>query len=383
MTQNMYAYQKTNRYFCQTAEGLEELAAAELEELGATEVNPVFRGLFFSAEPAELYGIVYRARLASRLLAPLISFDCHSPKYLHKTAGSLDWSDFMNLDTTFAVSAGVAESAINHSQYAALCLKDAIVDQFRDRTGERPSVDVRNPEVQFHLYIHKNVATIYLDLGSGSLHRRGYRVETVEAPMQELLAAAIVRLSEWDGERCIYDPMCGSGTILCEALMSHCRIPAGYLRQRFGFERLPDFDPKVWRAVKQAADSAIRPLQKGLIAGSDIDPQAIAATKTNLKRLPGGENVELKACGFQQLPGLNDCTIATNPPYGLRLGHQDQIGAFITEFGDFMKQRCKGSTAYVYLGKRELLKQVGLRSKWKKPLMNGQLDGRLARFDLY
>ncbi len=380
---SMYAYQKTNRYFCQTADGLEELAARELEELGAAEVNPVYRGLFFSAEPATLYGIVYQARLVSRVLAPLLTFDCHSPKYLHKTAASIEWQDFMDLDTTFAVSAGVAESAINHSQYAALCLKDAIVDSFRDRTGRRPNVDARNPAVQFHLHIHKNVATIHLDLGGGSLHRRGYRVATVEAPMQEILAAAIIAYSQWDGERPLYDPMCGSGTLLCEALMHYCRVPAGYLRQSFGFERLPDFEPEAWQALRRNVDAAIRPLAKGLIAGSDIDAQAVKAARANLSRLPGGSQVALEVTGFQDLNELEDRTIVTNPPYGLRLGRADQIGPFVTEFGDFLKQRCKGSTAYVYFGKRELLKLVGLRSKWKKPLKNGQLDGRLARFDLY
>lgn len=379
----MYAYQKTNRYFCQTADEIEELAARELEALGAVEVNPVYRGLFFSADAATLYAIVYQARLVSRVLAPLITFDCHSPKYLHKVATGLEWRDFLDLQTTFAVSANVAESAINHSQYAALCVKDAIVDQFRELTGDRPNVDAHNPDVQFHLHIHKNVATLYFDLGGGSLHRRGYRLETVEAPMQEILAAAIIAYSEWDGATPLVDPMCGSGTLLCEALMSYCRIPAGYLRAHFGFERLPDFEPAVWQAVRKQAKSAIRPLARGLIAGSDIDPAAIKAAQANLGRLPGGANVELRLSGFQELDGLENRTIVTNPPYGLRLGREDQIGQFITDFGDFLKQRCKGSTAYVYLGQRELLKCIGLRSKYKKPLKNGQLDGRLARFDLY
>jgi putative N6-adenine-specific DNA methylase len=177
--------------------------------------------------------------------------------------------------------------------------------------------------------------------------------------------------------------MCGSGSLLAEALMRCCRIPAGYLRERFDFERLPDFEPATWRSVRQSADQAIRPLEKGLIAGSDIDAQAIRAARANLKRLPGGDQVALEVRSFQDLNGLENRTIVTNPPYGLRLGRADQIGPFVTEFGDFLKQRCKGSTAYVYFGKRELLKQVGLRSKWKKPLKNGQLDGRLARFDLY
>jgi len=391
-----YEYQKSGRFFAQTADGLEDLAAGELERLGAADVKPAYRGVYFSAEHEPLYRINYASRFATRVLAPLLSFDCHSARYLYKTARSIDWSDLFGTGDTFAVFANVSNSAIQHSQYAALRLKDAIVDQFRERTGDRPNIDARNPGVWINLYIHSNHAVVGLDTSGGSLHRRGYRRETVEAPMQETVAAAVVELSGWDGSRPLYDPMCGSGTLVCEAMMRYCRIPAGYLRTRsageqgvrrgdrpvFGFERLPDFDPSVWREVREVANRDIRGLPRGLIGASDASAEAIAAARTNAAVLPDGDRIDFRIKKFQGLEAIEGATLLCNPPYGLRIGRKgtDQL---IKEFGDFLKQRCKGSEAYVYFGKRELVKQVGLRSSWKKPLKSGGLDGRLVKYELY
>ncbi len=215
-----FLYQKTGRYFAQIADGLEELGADELSELGASEISPIYRGIYFQAGSAVLYGINYRSRLITRVLAPLITFDCHSAKYLQKTAMSIRWQDIFPLEKTFAVFATVSHSTIRHSQYAALCLKDAIVDTFREHCGKRPNVKTPDPDLWINLHIEKNRATISIDTSGGSLHRRGYRSQSVDAPIQETVAAAILRLSGWDGSSPLYDPMCGSGTLVCEALMS-------------------------------------------------------------------------------------------------------------------------------------------------------------------
>ena len=240
----MFTYQKSDRYFAQIAEGLEDLGRKELQELGARDIKPGYRGFYFSADKDSLYRLSYCSRLLSRVLAPLILFDCHSAKYLYKTACKIDWASLIDLKDTFAVKANVSHSKITHSQYASLRLKDAIVDVFRSNTGERPNVDTKTPDVLFNLYIQNNKATIYLDTSGASLHRRGYRLQSIAAPMQEIVAAAIIRLSAWDGSRPLVDPMCGSGTLLCEAMMHYCRIPAGFLRKKFGLESLPDFDAK-------------------------------------------------------------------------------------------------------------------------------------------
>jgi putative N6-adenine-specific DNA methylase len=373
----------SNRFFAQIADGMEELGVDELTGLGAYDVKPTFRGLYFSADNEALYRINYTARIISRVLAPLLTFDCHSTDYLYKTARSIPWTELFSLDNTFVISANVSNSIINHSQYAALVLKDAIVDSFRDKYDDRPNVERINADICFNLHISKNKATIYLDTSGGSLHRRGYREEAVDAPMQETLAAAIIRMSSWNGLTPLYDPMCGSGTLLFEALMHCCTIPSGYFRESFGFRFMPDFDEHTWNSVRQSADEKIRPLEEGLIAGSDISTQAIEMARMNSRKLPSGRNIRFSKLRFQDIESIKDTTIVCNPPYGLRMKNSQDMGAFMTEFGDFLKQRCTGSSAYVYFGNRELIKKVGLRTAWKKPLKNGQLDGRLVKYDLY
>ena len=379
----MFAYQKSNRYFAQVAEGLEEFGRSELQNLGASDIKAGHRGFYFSAERAVLYRINYCSRFLSRILAPLLRFDCHSDKYLYKTACSIDWSLLMDLKDSFAVKANVSHSRITHSQFAALRLKDAIVDVFRKKRGKRPSVETKNPDILFNLHIANNNATIYLDTSGASLHRRGYRQQSIEAPMQETIAAAIIHLSGWNGQKPLVDPMCGSGTLLCEALMHYCRIPSGYLREKFGFERLPDFDAKTWLAVREEAKSRIRDLPPGLISGSDSSQKAIDAAILNTMRFPQGSNVNYSVKSFQDISSLENCVIVCNPPYGLRLEPEENIKNFMKHLGDFLKQRCKGSVAYLYFGNRQLLKSLGLKPAWKKILISGGLDGRLVKYILY
>jgi 23S rRNA (guanine2445-N2)-methyltransferase len=379
-----FLYQKNRTFFAQIANPIEELGAEELRELGATSVEPRYRGISFEASDAALYNVVYRSRLCNRILAPLIRFDCHSDRYLYKTASSIDWSLFLDEHSSFAITATVSQSWIDHSQYAALRLKDAIVDYFREKTGSRPSIDKRNPDLWLSLHIQNNKATISVDVAGGSLHRRGYKQATVEASMQETVAAAIIRMTGWEGETPLIDPMCGSGTILSEALMHICRIPSAYFREKFGFMKLPDYDADQFNRIRESADARIRPVpETASISGSDISDEAIDATRANLRVIPHSDSIELRTINYQKTGPIKDSTIVLNPPYGLRLRTDTDIANFYKEFGDFLKQECSGSKCYLYAGKRELLKNVGLRTSWKKPLVNGALDGRLAMFDLY
>ncbi|HKL22219.1 MAG TPA: hypothetical protein VJ904_10455, partial [Tichowtungia sp.] len=225
---------------------------------------------------------------------------------------------------------------------------------------------------------------ISIDTSGGSLHKRGYRTARVDAPMAETLAAAVIELSGWDGERPLVDPMSGSGTLLCEAAMKWCRIPAGFLRDKWGFFFLPDFDSNVWNKVKEKSESAMRPLDPELLIASDIDPVAARATRRNLNRLPGCKNAF--TCGpqdFHDIEKLEHSTIVVNPPYGVRLGDRDSAELRMKEFGDFLKQRCTGCTAYVYAGDRKLLKKVGLKPEWKQDINNGGLEGVLGKIELY
>lgn len=380
---NTYLYKKNNCYFGQLSSGSEACGAAELKELGASRIKEGYRGIYFCADQPTLYKIVYQSRIFSRILAPLIAFDCHSEKYLYKTAQQIDWSDFLTLTKTFAITANVADSNIRNSQYAGQILKDAIVDQFREKRGERPNVDTRVPDLLINLYIHRNKARISVDLGAGSLHKRGYRKKSVDAPMQETLAATILRMADWNGERPLYDPFCGSGTLLCEAFMKAGDVPAAYLRRKFGFLRMPDFDATLWNQVKTSANQATVDIPEDLIRGSDISPDAVKAVRANRNELPEIGTIKVRRNDFRELEGFSETVIVTNPPYGIRLGNTAEVEQLLKEFGDFLKQRCTGSTAYIYYGDKTLAKKLGLKPEWKQPLINGGLDGVLCKYTLY
>jgi len=379
----VYQYQKDCRYFAQIADSLKEAGAEELVELGAEDVRPEFRGIYFKADKSTLYRINYLARLISRCLAPLISYACHDTDTLYQKAKQIEWEDFFSEGNTFAVSGNVSDSEISHSKYAALRLKDAVADYFKEKTGKRPDVSVRNPDILLNLHIRHDKAVISLDTSGGALHRRGYREETVAAPMQETVAAAIIRFSKWDGSVPLYDPLCGSGTLLCEALMRYSNIPAGVFRNQFGFEFLPDFDGVVWKQVKKEADGHIRELPKGLIAGSDVSAEAVRAARTNLMGLHYGNNVSVERADFRKLPAFEKHLIVTNPPYGIRIGRDEDLEIFYKNLGDFFKQKCKDSVAFVYFGERKYIKKIGLKASWKKPVMAGGLDGRLVKYEMY
>ena len=380
----MFEYQKTNRYFAQFAEGFEELGAKELAGLGARQIAPGFRGMHFSADRETLYRINYQSRLASRVLAPLKSFGCRNREELYREAKSIDWPALFSAGNTFSIFANVSGNInLRNSHFAALCLKDAIADYFTDKFGRRPNVDRFDPDVWLNLHIEKSRATVSLDTSGGALHRRGYRRQSVAAPMQETLAAALVALSGWDGRRPVYDPMCGSGTLLCEAAMAYGRIPAGFLRAKFGFRFLPDFDSRLWEKIKSETNGSIRQLPRHLITGSDVDRAAVKAARSNCLQIPGGEEILISRIDFNDIPSLENQVILCNPPYGIRMQDEGDLGGFYKQFGDFLKKRCTGSEAYLYFGNRDLLKKLGLRPAWKKPLRNAGLDGRVVKYELY
>ena len=379
----MYEYQITKRYFAQIAESIKDLGIQELHDLGASNITPEYGGLYFNAGKEALYRINYSSRLVSRVLAPLVSFNCRAPEQLYKKARGIKWMDFISVRGTFAVFGNVSDSSITNSHYASLRLKDAIADSFREKSGRRPDVDTRDPDIWLNIYIRSNNAVISVDTSGGSLHRRGYRKDAVPAPMQETVAAAIIRYTQWDGSVPLYDPMCGSGTLLSEALMHYCRIPSGLLRKRFGFESLPDHNRSLWARVKKDQDRQMRDLPAGLISGSDISPEAFKISKMNFLRLPNGDRIRLEKLDFRKGKGLTNGVIIMNPPYGIRTGNAQELDSLYGSLGDFLKQKCKGSAAYIYFGEREYIKKIGLKPAWKKPLVSGGLDGRLVKYNLF
>ncbi|MBT4575047.1 MAG: class I SAM-dependent RNA methyltransferase, partial [Candidatus Cloacimonetes bacterium] len=375
--------QQHGKFFAQVAGSMEDLGALELKEFGAKEITPVYRGVHFKTDISHIYRINFQSKFISRILAPLITFDCHSTKYLYSTASNIEWDKLLNNNKTFAIYSNVSNSKITHSRYATLVLKDAIADYFTKKYNARPDINTDSPDVVFNLFIHKNRATISLDTSGDPLHKRGYRQSKGSAPLQETLAAAIVKLSGWNGKIPLYDPMCGSGTLLCEALMNYCRIPSGFKRKRFGFENLPEFDESEWKKIKENSTKHIRELPKKFIFGSDMSYFAIEDSKLNFIMLPSAENIDLKQTDFMSLPEIHDATIICNPPYGIRLGTKESTTELYKNLGDFLKQKCKGCTAYIYVGDKELIPAIGLKPSFKRPLKNGNLDGRLLKIEIY
>lgn len=377
-------------FFIACARNLEPMLAAELRELGVTGMRPGHLGVEADLTREQVYRVVYASRLASRVLRPLTSFDCPDDTVLYEEASALNWPAILKPGRTFAVSASVADSAITHSQYAALRLKDAVVDVLREERGERPDVDRDEPDVRLDLFIHRDKAVISLCYSTGVMHKRGYRAHAVEAPLKENLAAALLRLAQWDPfekKEPLRDFFCGSGTILLEAAMLATRTPAGWFRARQGFEELPDYDAETWRAVKAELDAAIVPLAPGLIGGADIDPQAVRAARANFAKTPWGEAVALAPADFRKLDGdYARAVVVTNPPYGVRVGSktgiQDAEGAkdeaalhkLYADFGYFLKTRCPGARACILFPDPAFEKDI-----WFKPVRGMFLDnGALA-----
>jgi putative N6-adenine-specific DNA methylase len=368
------------RYFAVVSGSLEKHAAAELERFDARILQEIPRGLSFSCSQESLYRILYEARLIQRVLMPILHFPCHSIKYLHQQAlKNIDWPALFSLRQSFGIDCNVSNSFTRHSLYAGQVLKDAICDSFRERCGERPSFTNKEPDILFNLHIHENKVTIALDILGQSMHKRGYRKASVEAPLQETLAAAMLYLTGWSAEEPLWDPMCGSGTILAEALMLACRIPAGYLRDHRRLQLMPEHDEALWQRLVSQANGQIRDIPKGLIKGSDINAQAVEAARENLSCLPHGSRVELRAQRIESYADNFSGTVICNPPYGVRLNSPDDVANLYHALGDFLKQHCKGSTAYILCGSKELIPALRLRAHWAKSLKNGDLDTKLAK----
>jgi putative N6-adenine-specific DNA methylase len=379
----MYEYQDNGEYFAQVAGKSELLCAEELEQLGASIAKVEFRGVQFKCDMRTMYKINYNSRLASRILAPIKQIDASDEKALYRSAMQINWEEFFSHEETFSINTTAFGSKMNNSLYISQMVKDGIADYFRNKYSIRPSVDTKNPDIRINLHIVNSEGTVSIDCSGESLHRRGYRLEAGPAPMQETVAAAIIRLTRWEGENTFWDPMCGAGTILCEALMSYCKIPAQYLRKSFGFFNLPDYEEELWQEVKEEGNKGIRELPDGLIKGSDKSQKILVAAKDNLSRLPYGDKVELAGQPFQHIENFNEGTIVTNPPYGIRLGDRADVEKLYGEFGDFIKTRCKGSTAWIYMGDVNLRKTIGLRTSRRFPLVNGKLDGVLVKIESY
>lgn len=369
--------------FAAVPRGAEELAAAELASLGISGAKPGKGGVSFSTDRAGLYRANLWLRTASRVLVQLALFPCSGPDELYAGVHAIAWQELITPDMTLAVDCSLRDSVLTHSGFVALKTKDAVVDRIRESCGSRPNVDTALPDVRINVHLHKNICTISLDSSGDALDRRGYRLERNEAPLRETLAAAVVALTGWDGSIPLADPMCGSGTIPVEAALLAAHIPPGLQRQ-FGFQRWRDFDSALWDRLCEEAEAGIRKLPVGLITGYDLDAKALLLAGRNTAKAGLEGQIHYFHAALQEFQPTGDKgVVIINPPYGIRLGEEDDLRELYCQIGDIMKKRCRGWTGYVLTGNLELAKYIGLKASRRFVLFNGAIECRLLKYDLY
>ena len=369
-------------FLAKTFAGLEETLAAELQALGADQIAVQPRLVRFNGNKEVLYKANYLSRTALRILVPLFDFEAKNEQQLYNGIRSFDWSDWINPDKTFAIDPVVNSSVFRHSHYAALKAKDAIADQFRDRTGLRPSVDTDNPDLRINLHISETACSVSIDSSGDSLHRRGYRTGTREAPINEVLTAGMILMTGWTGETLFLDPMCGSGTILIEAAMIAANMPPLGLRRTFGFQHWPNFDAPLWSKIKKEAQAAIRKPAFSIL-GYDKDPRALGVADKNIFAAGLEQSISLERKKFETLEPPPGPGIAVfNPPYEERMITGD-INELYKNIGDQLKQAFAGYDAWIISANMEALKHIGLRPSKKINLFNGPLACKFQRYELY
>ncbi len=369
--------------FAAVPRGAEELTAAELAVLGICDAKPGKGGVAFRTDRAGLYRVNLWLRTASRVLVQLSQFPCSSPAELYAGVHAIAWQGLITPVMTLAVDCSLRDSTLTHSGFVALKTKDAIVDRIRESCGSRPNVDTTSPDVRINVHLHKNSCTISLDSSGDSLDRRGYRLERNEAPLRETLAAAVVALTGWDGSIPLADPMCGSGTIPVEAALIAAHIPPG-LQREFGFQRWLDFDSVIWDGICAEAQKGIRRLPVGLISGYDLDSRALLLAGRNVSKAGLEGQIHFFHAALEAFrPESNKGVVILNPPYGKRLGEENDLRELYCQIGDVMKKQCRGWTGYVLTGNLELAKYIGLKASRRYVLFNGAIECRLLKYDLY
>ena len=377
---------ETFKMVAKTMVNLEEVLADELTALGAENVVPLTRAVEFEGDMRLLYRANYSCRTALAILKPFAEFDANNEQELYDQVYKIRWEKILDVDGTFMIDSTTSGEVFTHSYYAALKVKDAIVDRFRRNFGKRPNIDTEQPEYKFNLHIRDNHVTLLMNASGDSLHKRGYRQGVGVAPINEVLAAGLLKLAGWKCDCNFYDPMCGSGTLLIEAAMMANSIPAQYYRgNNFGFMRWKEFNLGEWKSVKAEEDKKIGSLDfEGEIWGNDIDEQVIQQCEKNLEYTKLHHDVMLHIGSFEdQEPPEGKTLIVTNPPYGERIKVED-LNAMYEKLGDTFK-RLYGEHCEVWLitSDFEAMKHIGLRPSRKIPVQNGSLDCRFLKFELY
>ncbi|MEQ8359881.1 MAG: class I SAM-dependent RNA methyltransferase [Cytophagales bacterium] len=362
--------------------GLEEILAEELRELGAENIRQTRRAVSCEGDIAFLYAANLHLRTALKILVPLYQFDASNEDELYNKVSQFDWSKYIDLSQTFAIDNTVRSSIFQHSKYVALKAKDAIADQFKNKFGKRPNVDIQNPDIQLDIYCSENHFTISIDSSGETLNRRKYRVTGHAAPLNEVLAAGMIKLSGWTADKPLIDPMCGTGTLLIEAAMLGLNIPPQWKRNYFSFMNWENFDRDLWEKIRADSEKAI--LKKELsIEGGDYDKKVLQKTEETIKELNLERHIKLKHSSMERnKTELKNGFVILNPPYGERLDSHD-INAFYKGISDALKNNFQGFEAWVLSSNMQALKHLRLKPSKKIVLYNGSLECRFQRYELY
>ena len=362
--------------------GFEEILAKELLALGAQKVEQGVRMVSFVGDKGFMYKANLALRTALKILKPIHQFRAYNDQSLYKGIQAIDWSNYLRVNDTFVVDVTLHSDHFNHSQFVALKTKDAIVDQFRDKFGKRPDIDKDFPDLRINIHIHGEECSVALDTSGASLHHRGYRTATNIAPINEVLAAGMLLLSGWDGQGDFLDPMCGSGTILAEAAMIACNIPANINRKEFAFEKWNDWDNDLFDTVMDSLMKRVREFHY-TIKGYDKAPSAASKAKDNIRNANLDEYVTVSQENFfdSQKQTRGPLHMVFNPPYGERL--DIDLERFYREIGDTLKQSYPNTNAWFITANLEALKFVGLKPSRKIKLFNGKLEARLVKYEMY
>lgn len=368
-------------FVAKTFAGLENELFKELHALGAQNCQKLSRAVAFEGDLEMLYRANYFCRTALRILWRRKRFTFKTNRQFYEQVYDFPAEEVLSPDGTLAVRATIVDSIFNTPLYASVLAKDAICDRFREKYDRRPSVDKDFPDVQFHLHVYKDEAQLFMDSSGESLHKRGYKVRNHPAPLNEVTAAAMIRMSGWNSACDFVDPMCGGGTLLIEAAMQALNIPAGFYRREYGFYQWKNFDRQLWKKVRDEAD--IKDDVSINFYGSDIDGRFLDIARANVQKARLQDFIVLERQEMQRsYPENKPSVVMMNPPYGERLS-VDDISTLYKEMGDALKNRYAGCKAYIISSDKEALKHIGLKPSRKWPLLNGSLECMFQEYELF
>lgn len=361
--------------------GLEPVLAKELTQLGANEVQIGRRMVSFMGDKEMMYRANFQLHTAIRILKPIKHFKALSADDVYREVQKIDWSEYIGLDKTFAVDSVVFSEEFRHSKFVAYKVKDAIVDQFREKTGKRPNISVANPDIRLNIHIAEDKCTLSLDSSGESLHRRGYRQESVEAPLNEVLAAGMILMTGWQGETDFIDPMCGSGTLLVEAALIAHNMAPGLFRKEYAFEKWPDFDSDLFDRIYND-ESSEREFTHH-IYGYDVDIKAVNTARLNVRAAGLLNDITVEEADFKNfIQPKEKSIIVTNPPYGERISTPDLLGTY-KMIGERLKHQFLNNDAWILSYREECFDQIGLKPSIKIPVYNGSLECEFRKYQIF